>query len=623
MNRSHYLCWVFGLLTIFGLASLATAQKPSITPKDIVVLQDPIEVQTRGPLHEAFAQPFDLQSEPGTLIQQEPPAPIPEEPPEQRPDAENAEWIPGYWAWDSQGQEFMWISGVYRVPPQGRNFIPGYWQHTPDGWRWVSGFWSDANQQELPYTPAPPAPLDSGPSMPAPDDNSVYVPGAWAYRDARFVWQPGYYAPVQPGRVWNPPHYVWTPNGYLFVNGYWDYPLEARALVFAPVCFRRPLWTDPSWRYRPSFVVSVGAIFDSAFVRTGGPHFYFGNYYDPLYGRSGFRPWYAGAGRHDPVFAYHGWQNHRGDPNWVGGVQQVYANRTNGRVARPPLTMAQQTAFASAKSAAPVVTPLSQFRSNHLNLIKATPTQLDAHRAFAQRTQQIARNRSQLDAASIGKRDPGPPFRTGDARSLKLPTLMDAKAGPQGMRLANDLKSRPAEATQGAKIVPTPARIPQSTVTPATPRINTPPLAPRVSTPPASRINTPAPAPRINTPAPRVSTPAPRINTPPPAPRINTPPPAPRINTPPAPAPRINTPPPRVNTPAPRINTPPPRVNTPAPRINTPPPRVNTPPPRVNTPAPRINTPPPAPRVSSPPPAQRVTPSRPSGSPRPANNGKR
>ena len=586
MSRCHLLCWVFGLLTIFGLASQATAQGPSIASKDNVVLQNPVEVQTRGPLHEAFAQPFDLQSAPGTLIQQEPPAPISEEPPEQRPDADNAEWIPGYWAWDAQGQEFIWVSGVYRVPPEGRVFIPGYWQHTADGWRWVSGFWSDANQKELPYAPAPPAPLDDGRSMPAPDDNSVYVPGTWVYRDARFLWQPGYYAPVQPGRVWYPPHYVWTPNGYLCVNGYWDYPLEARGLVFAPVCFRRPLWTDPGWRYRPSFVVSVGAILDSAFVRAGGSHFYFGNYYDPLYARSGFRPWYAGAGRHDPTFAYHGWQHHRGDPNWIAGVQQVYANRTNGRAARPPLTIAQQAAFVSAKSAAPVVTPLSQFRSNQLNLVKATPTQLDTQRALAQRTQQIARNRSRLDAASVNRT-----FRAGEARSLKLPALMDAKTRPGELRPPNDLKSRGTELAQGAKTVPTPTKITRSIVTPPGPRINTPPPAPRVNTP----------APRINTP------PSPRINTP--SSRINTPPPAPRVNTPP-PAPRVNRPSPRVSTPAPRVNTPPP-----APRVN----RLS---PRVSTPAPRVNTPPPAPRINRPaaPPVTRPTPS---ASPRPANNRKR
>src|SRR5262249_16720995 len=88
MNRSHSLSLVFGLLTIFVLASfglsqepLATAQQappPAVTTDD-AVLQNAIEVQTRGPLHEAFAQPFDMPPEPGTLVPKEPPPPIPEE----------------------------------------------------------------------------------------------------------------------------------------------------------------------------------------------------------------------------------------------------------------------------------------------------------------------------------------------------------------------------------------------------------------------------------------------------------------------------------------------------------------------------------------------------------------
>ena len=330
MKPASLISWVFGLLTIIVLASLGATQEPSPTAKD-VPLQDPIQVQLRGPLHEAFAQPFDVNSEPGPMIPKEPPPPIPEDPPEQRPDAENAQWISGYWAWDARQQQFMWVSGVYRVPPQGRNFVPGYWQRTNEGWRWVQGFWSNTNQPDVPYAPEPPATLDDGPAMPQPDINSIYIPGVWVYRDGRFIWRPGYYAPALAGRVWHPPQYYWTPSGYIFVDGYWDWPFEDRGLVFAPVCFDRPLWQDASWRYRPRFVLSLGSFFDCAFVYGGG--FYFGDHYDPFYARHGYRPWYQGRGRYDPVFAHHGWQNHRNNPTWVNGVQQTYANRSAGRAA--------------------------------------------------------------------------------------------------------------------------------------------------------------------------------------------------------------------------------------------------------------------------------------------------
>src|SRR5204863_9839061 len=106
----------------------------------------------------------------------------------------------------------------------GRTFMPGYWTQTPEGWRWVAGFWASQQTPDMLYTSQPPSSLDNGPSMPAPDENSTYLPGIWVYRASRWVWRPGDWAPFQVGRVWVPPHYAWTPNGYLFVDGYWDAP---------------------------------------------------------------------------------------------------------------------------------------------------------------------------------------------------------------------------------------------------------------------------------------------------------------------------------------------------------------------------------------------------------------
>ncbi|MBI1831316.1 MAG: YXWGXW repeat-containing protein, partial [Planctomycetes bacterium] len=290
MRRSILPLGILGLLTMFALASLGKSQQPQ--PRPGVDPDNPIEVQPRGAIHEAFAQPFDGKAQPGPLVPKEPPPPIPEEPPEQRPEGDNVQWFSGYWAWDAQLGDFVWISGVHRVPPQERTFVPGYWQQTPEGWRWVHGFWADAKQQAIPYTPEPPAPLDNSPSMPPPDDDSVYIPGSWNYRDDRFVWRPGYYAPAQLGRMWTPPRFLWTPGGYIFISGFWDCPLEDRGLAYANVYFTRPLWRDPSWRYRPSLVISLGSFWDSTFVMDS--QFYCGDYYDPFYSRLGYRPWYTG-----------------------------------------------------------------------------------------------------------------------------------------------------------------------------------------------------------------------------------------------------------------------------------------------------------------------------------------
>src|SRR5438874_4446826 len=135
-----------------------------------------IEVQTRGPVHEAFAQPVSTQPEPSPVVPKAPPDPIPEEPPDQRPEGDNAEWIGGYWSWDADQNDFIWVSGTWRNVPPGQRWVPGYWENTPDGWRWVHGFWAPDTQAEVPYLPEPPAPLNTEPSTPPPDENSFYTP---------------------------------------------------------------------------------------------------------------------------------------------------------------------------------------------------------------------------------------------------------------------------------------------------------------------------------------------------------------------------------------------------------------------------------------------------------------
>ena len=603
MRRTRNLCWMFGLPSIFALASLGTPQE-STRANQIDDRNHPIEVLTRGPVHEAYAQPLEQQPEPGTPVPKGPPAPIPEEPPPQGPDLDNAQWIPGYWAWDAERNDFIWVSGVYRVAPQGRTFVPGYWTQTPNGWRWIAGFWSDPNQPDMPYAPEPPAPLDNGPSLPPPDDNSMYIPGVWVYRDSRFIWRPGYYSQSLLGRVWVPSHYVWTPNGYLFVNGYWDLPYDARGLVCAPVYFNRPLWADAGWCYRPNFVVGYDAFFDSAFIRAGSCHFYFGNFYGDRCARLGYNPWYTGRGRYDPAFSYYGLQNYRNNPNWIAGIQQTYAGRAGGRLAAPPISLAQQTALVNARSAPAVVTPANQFTSKQVRLVNATPTQLDTQKAAAQRNRQIAANRQQFDAAPSKSSNTKNNVRAAEVRALQLPTILQAPTIPQASRLSGNPSPRPSETktfplTKGnpaAKSVtptdtvtqPKPTTQPKAFSQPQSKAFTPPPQPqpqPKAFTPPPKpqpqpKAFTPPPQPQ---PQPKAFTPAPQ---PQPQPKAFTPPPAPKAISQPPPPPRVSSPPP----PAPRVSSPPPHVQSPP--SSVPPQRVSSPPPRSN--------PPPAPKSSPP-----------------------
>jgi hypothetical protein len=364
-----------------------------------------VEVQTRGPVHEAFAQPNDQVAGPGPAVPKEPPPVIAELPPEERPQGDNVQWLGGYWAWDAERNDFVWVTGTYRNAPPGRQFIPGRWVNTPDGWRWVSGYWATAGEGETPYVDQPPAPLATEPSVPPPEDNSMYVPGYWAYANGAFAWRTGFYSPYRPGRVWLGPRYVWTPSGYVFVGGYWDYPLEDRGLLFAPVWFNRPLWATTGWNYRPEYVVLRNALFDSLFWRSGWNHYYFGNFYGPTYARLGFQPWFAH--RYDPLFNYYRWNN-RSQANWLAGHQRVFNDRIAGRAPLPPRTFAQQT------TGNRIVAPLSQVSSNQVRLARVAPsTQV----AGVQRSNQAAQARLQHENAVMSK-GVGTSVRNGNPLSL-------------------------------------------------------------------------------------------------------------------------------------------------------------------------------------------------------------
>ena len=124
-----------------------------------------MQVLTRGPVHEAFAESITYDPQPGLIISTRVPDPIEELPPEQKPDGDNVTWISGYWAWDEDQNDFIWISGIWRNLPPGRQWVPGYWNAIDDGkYQWTAGYWADATNEEVSYvSTAPPRSVDSGP----------------------------------------------------------------------------------------------------------------------------------------------------------------------------------------------------------------------------------------------------------------------------------------------------------------------------------------------------------------------------------------------------------------------------------------------------------------------------
>ena len=302
------------------------------------------EVLTQGPVHEAFAEPVVFDPIASPLIPKEPPPPVEELPPDQRPEGQDVQWISGYWAWDDSRGDFLWISGIWRDIPPGRQWVPGYWSQAQEGFQWVPGTWALLDQGEAEYLPAPPQSLEMGPNSPAPSADVTWAPGCWYYQEERYIWRPGYWVPVQEDWLWVPAHYVWSPYGYLFVEGYWDRPIVQRGLVFAPVYFAQPVYRQPNFVFAPTIGIVATALISNLFVRPSYNQYYFGDYYAPNYTQAGIVPWYQfhqSRRGYDPIYSYYASVN-RNNPGWGNELRQQYDYRRDHVDARPPRTFVQQ-----------------------------------------------------------------------------------------------------------------------------------------------------------------------------------------------------------------------------------------------------------------------------------------
>ena len=221
----------------FGLNKALSAPPATPAPPAPANAEQGVQVLTRGPVHEAFAETVTFDPEPGIVVPKAPPAAIEEVPPEQRPEGANVAWIPGYWGWDDERNDFLWVSGIWRDLPPGRQWVPGYWGKSGQGFQWTSGYWADAKASEVEYLPEPPATVEAGPNIAAPSPDDTWLPGCWVWQQNRYAWRPGFWAAAQPDWVWIPAHYVWAPRGYVYVDGYWDYSIGRRGVLFAPVYF--------------------------------------------------------------------------------------------------------------------------------------------------------------------------------------------------------------------------------------------------------------------------------------------------------------------------------------------------------------------------------------------------
>jgi hypothetical protein len=338
-------CRVWGLsvvsLIVF-LACTAAAQEPPIPPEEQPA---GAETLTRGPVHEAFAEPVTLEAEAGFVAPNQPPPNVVEYPPADRPRGDRYVWVPGYWSWDADRNDFIWVSACWRVAPPSMRWVPGYWTPMASGWEWVPGFWAPAGSQAVDYLPAPPAPLDLEPPGPPPGVSSVWSPGCWYWVQGRYVARHGYWLQEQPGWLWVPSHYRWSPRGYIFVRGHWDYALAQRGVLFAPVYFPPSVYARVGFSYTPSIVIDIGLLIGNLFAYPRYSHYYFGDYYDDAYVRIGIYPQFEGERIHtwyDPIYQHERWRRRNEDPRWEEHQRQDYDRRRADRGLRPARTYREQ-----------------------------------------------------------------------------------------------------------------------------------------------------------------------------------------------------------------------------------------------------------------------------------------
>lgn len=536
MKRNH-------AIALYISAALSFLASGVVRGQEVAAQQDGVEsweVLTAGPVHEAFAGTVNFNPEPGIVAPKAPPEAIEELPPDQMPDGVNVAWIPGYWAWDDDHDDFLWVSGIWRELPPGRQWVPGYWGQAAHGFQWTSGYWADARASEIEYLPEPPQSIENGPNIEATSPDQNWLPGCWIWQNNRYAWRPGYWAQAQPNWLWVPDSYSWTPRGYVFVNGYWDSPISRRGVLFAPVYFPTNTFRQPGFVYSPATVINPALFLSHLFVQQGYNHYYFGDYYAARYSQAGYYPGYAihnSRSGYDPIYSYQRWQN-RNDQNWDRGVHANYERLRQDEHARPPRTWSAQRQLsdgAAQDSGLVVAAPLHEVVTGKDQPLQFQPLDAKERQRLAQHgrdVQQFGQERQKLErqTASVPTegRSPG-----NESARVKLPESpvrgkpIESLGGNDGPLTATEApkpdptiepKPRVGGSPKGSR--PLPGVPPQPGVDRSTPRVGQPiprqehrverPVLkqePRVERPapkqePQSRVEQPRPKPQAKPQAP-------------------------------------------------------------------------------------------------------------------------
>ncbi len=203
----------------------------------------------------------------------------------------------------------------------------------------MQGFWVEEVAESIVYLPSPPATIENGPSSPSPGIDHFYIPGNWSQSLTGYQWNVGYWHPLQDDFIWLPSHTVWTPRGYIFVNGYWDRRLPLRGLCFAPVFIPRATYSRPGWSLRPNVVLNSQVVLHNLFVQPGYNHYLFGDYYGLPSNRRNVIPAYVyhqRRGSYDPLLSFYTVYNGRQGQDLIRWYDDQHADLDRNPSKRPP-----------------------------------------------------------------------------------------------------------------------------------------------------------------------------------------------------------------------------------------------------------------------------------------------
>jgi hypothetical protein len=228
---------------------------------------------------------------------------------------------------------------------------------------------------------------------------------------------------------WMPSHYVWTPRGYVYVNGYYDYSVARRGVLFAPVYFNSGIYSQPGFSYSPAMAISPAIFGSHLFLRPTYGHYYYGDYYGSNYATAGFSPGFSfNSGRqgYDPFYAQQRWVN-RQDPAWAQSIQSNFQNLRAHDNLRPPRTWADQhTRLASGGNVnlqnVAIATSLDDLAKSKDHSLRFQAVDLAERQQLAQHSQAVAQHRDQRQKLEVQAANPlaVTPKTPGDLQPVKF-----------------------------------------------------------------------------------------------------------------------------------------------------------------------------------------------------------